>query len=79
MLRRKEVEETHDDDAAVYAKRGLHEELTVEESEAVSLILEDEGLGVLASVDCVRHRDGRLIAYADQPDPSDRLPDAARR
>ena len=73
------VEETHDADAAAYAGRRLHEELKADEGEAVGLILEDKGLGVLGSVDCVRHRDGRLIPYEDQRDPGDRLSDAARR
>lgn len=58
-----EVEEIRIADEAVYAGRRLHEELAVDEGEIVSLVLESEALGIRGKVDCLRHRDGRLIPY----------------
>ena len=58
-----EVEEIRIADAAVYAGRRLHEELTADEGEHVSLVLESETLGIRGKVDCLRRRDGRLIPY----------------
>ena len=58
-----EVEEIRIADAAVYAGRRLHEELTADEGQTVSLVLESETLGIRGRVDCLRRRDGRLIPY----------------
>lgn len=58
-----EVEEIRIAAAAVYAGRRLHEELTADEGEHVSLVLESETLGIRGKVDCLRRRDGRLIPY----------------
>lgn len=58
-----EVEEIRLADAAVYAGRRLHEELSADEGEMVSLVLESETLGIRGKVDCLRRRDGRLIPY----------------
>ena len=58
-----EVEEIRVADAAVYAGRRLHEELSSDEGEIVSLVLESERLGIRGKVDCLRRRDGRLIPY----------------
>ena len=58
-----EVEEIRIAAAAVYAGRRLHEELTADEGEHVSLMLESETLGIRGKVDCLRRRDGRLIPY----------------
>jgi CRISPR-associated protein Cas1 len=58
-----EVEEIRIADAAVYAGRRLHEELTADEGETVSLALDSETLGIRGKTDCFRLRDGRLIPY----------------
>jgi CRISP-associated protein Cas1 len=58
-----EVEEIRIADEAVYAGRRLHEELAADEGEIVSLVLESATLGIRGKVDCLRHRDGRLIPY----------------
>jgi CRISP-associated protein Cas1 len=58
-----EVEEIRIADEAVYAGRRLHEELTTDEGELVSMVLESEVLGLRGKVDCLRRRDGRLIPY----------------
>ena len=58
-----EVEEIRVANAAVYAGRRLHEELTADEGETVSLVLESETLGICGKVDCLRRRDGQLIPY----------------
>lgn len=80
-----EVEEIRIADEAVYAGRRLHEELTADEGDFVSLTLESEILGLKGKVDCLRRRDGRLIPYEhkrgrakageEKPEswPSDRL------
>ena len=80
-----EVEEIRVADAAIYAGRRLHEELTTDDGEFVSLVLESETLGLRGKIDCLRRRDGQLVPYehkrgraakgASGPDawPSDRL------
>ncbi len=50
-------------DEAVYAGRRLHEELVPEGDEIVSLVLENQMLGLKGKVDCLQQRDGRLIPY----------------
>ena len=80
-----EVEEIRIADEAVYAGRRLHEELTADEGDRVSLMLESEALGLKGKADCLRRRDGRLVPYehkrgrarkgeeGPEPWPSDRL------
>jgi CRISP-associated protein Cas1 len=58
-----EVEEIRLADKAIYAGRRLHEKLAANEDEIVSLVLESETLGLRGKIDCLRHRDGRLIPY----------------
>jgi CRISPR-associated protein Cas1 len=58
-----EVEEIRIADASVYAGRRLHEEISADEGEIVSLVLESENMGLRGKVDCLRRRDGKLIPY----------------
>jgi CRISPR-associated protein Cas1 len=80
-----EVEEIRVADESVYAGRRLHEELSADEGETVSLVLESDEIGLKGKVDCLRRRNGQLIPYEhkrgrartgdDGPEawPSDRL------
>jgi CRISPR-associated protein Cas1 len=60
-----EVENVRVADAAVYAGRRLHVELTREEDdeEWLTLNLESERWGLTGKIDCVRRRDGTVIPY----------------
>lgn len=61
-----EVEEIRVADAAVYAGRTLHEELSKEEEdrgERVSLELASESLGLIGKADCFRRIDGQIFPY----------------
>lgn len=52
-------------DAAVFAGRRLHAQIEKEEDgdEWVTLTLQNQDLGLIGKVDCMRKRDGKLIPY----------------
>lgn len=59
-----EVEQIRVADAAVYAGRELHESLAAEEGESwEALEVSSAALGIFGKVDCLKRRDGQLVAY----------------